>query len=85
MVFFSFFLFHIRMWQLLQAHGAPAVYTDTVRHTPGRPEFVDAQSSTRLWLLPKKQMDEVLGTVNHAFRSRQQVNENDLARVLANW
>ena len=36
-----------------------AVYTDTVRHTPGRPEFVDAESSTRLWLLPKKQMDEV--------------------------
>ena len=40
-------------------HLAAVVYTDTVRHTPGRPEFVDAESSTRLWLLPKKQMDEV--------------------------
>ena len=39
--------------------AAAVVYTDTVRHTPGRPEFVDAESSTRLWLLPKKQMDEV--------------------------
>jgi len=28
------------------------VYTDTVRDTMGRPEMVDMDSSTRLWLLP---------------------------------
>ena len=42
-------------------------------------------SSTRLWLLPKKQMDEVLGTMNGAFRSRKQVSKDDIANVLANW
>ena len=30
----------------------------TVRHTPGRPEILDRDSSTRLWLLPKAQMSE---------------------------
>jgi hypothetical protein len=34
-------------------------HTDTVRSTPGRPEMVDMNNSTRLWLLPKAQMDEV--------------------------
>jgi hypothetical protein len=64
---------------------APKPQNPTVRHTPGRPEYVDAQSSTRLWLLPKKQMDEVLGTMNGAFRSRKQVSKDDIANVLANW
>jgi len=42
------------------------VYTDTVRATPGRPEMVAASDSTRLWLLPKKQMDEVGGCARGA-------------------
>ena len=28
---------------------------------------------------------QVMGTVNHAFRSRSKVSEDDIARVLANW
>ena len=64
--------------------AAAVVYTDTVRHTPGRPEFVDAESSTRLWLLPKKQMDEVHYARAHTHFGPSELHELNL-RTATPW
>ena len=41
-----------------------AVYADTVRHTPGRPEQGTEAAYQGLWLLPKADMADIRNTMN---------------------
>ena len=54
--------------------GMFAVYADTVRHTPGRPEQGTAAAYQGLWLLPKADMADIRNTMNKV-RARSTVSQ----------
>ena len=48
------------------------------------PAWVTSESSQKLWLLPQKQYEDVLGAVNGAYRGRKVADGDTLLRIL-NW